>query len=51
MTNVESMFLYADNPLSLFLDKLVNETTTPPSGKSNEDHSKNRFQSIKVSTL
>ncbi|KAM5329738.1 equatorin [Glossophaga mutica] len=27
--------------------KLVNETTTPPSGKSNEDQSKNRFQSIK----
>lgn len=55
-TNVESIFLYTDNPLSLFLDKLFNETTTtaPPEEVSHEE-SKEPFgettNSIKLTTL
>lgn len=49
------MFLYADNTLSPFLDKLVNETTTPPTGNPNEAYSTESsdkpHQSINVTTL
>ena len=44
MTNVESVFLYADNPLCLFLDKLFNETTTvPPPEVVSHEESKEPF--------
>ena len=57
ITNVESPFLSADNPLSLFLDKLINETTTlpPPERTENEEESKESIEknihSIKATTL
>lgn len=55
ITDVESVFLNADNALSLFLDKLVNETTVSPPGKPSEEypkeHSEKSLQSIKVTTL
>lgn len=51
-----SIFVYADNLLSLFADKLINETTTSFPGKStSEENSRETFggknRSIKVSTL
>lgn len=57
ITNVESLFLYADNPLCLFIDELFNETMTlpPPETVSNEEESKEPIEKtihgIKVTIL
>lgn len=56
ITDVASISLHADNPLSLFLDQLVNETTTaPPESVTNEEETfeeptENNIPSIKVTT-
>ena len=51
-----SIFVYADNLLSLFADKLVNETTISPTGKGTSEenpteHYGKKTRSIKVSKL
>lgn len=50
--SIESIFLYAVNLLSNFLDELITETTTLPTGKAlNEDNTEKRNRSIKVTRL